>query len=206
MRKFAYGLAAGLFAATLSATTVQAATIYEETHDYGLGQYDPSGSDVLVSDGVVVSDTSLDRFSDSFDFTAVDYDSIDSISLTLTFSDAGPAGLGFLEAWTARIQGSDPGSSSDDFFALLFDPLSPQSITISLSTDVLGVDAFAHTLDTGVFEFWFSEFSTNADAFTLDSATLSISGTLAAVPLPATGALMLLALGGIAATRRKTAA
>jgi len=185
-----------------------AATLGTFTHDYGTGagQVDPSGTDVVNANSVTVSDQSSGRFSDSFDFSGLAYDSIDSFELTLDFAGAGPS-LFPGEGWAVRVQGSNASAVTDDFFGGLASFLSPQTITISAATDVLLSDAFANSVTTQNFEFWFSEFSGGNDAFTLNSATLTVNGTLpTAVPLPAGLPLMLLGLGGIAALRRRKTA
>ena len=184
------------------------------THNYGTGAYDPSGSDALSAGHVTVSDQSAVRFSDSFSLASVLGDSIDSLALTLTFSSAGPSGLSFAcgyaslslsnECWAVRVQGANSSTQSDDYFATLFSALSPQTFVLSAATDTLGgVNAFATSLSTGTFAFLFSEQTILADKFNLSSAKLEVFGTPAAVPLPAGGLLLIGALGGLAALRRK---
>lgn len=200
--KTAYATIVTCFALTLPA---QAATLGVLIHDYGTGpgQVDPGGNDTLLSDAVVVSDQSSARFFDAFDLSAFAADTIDSFELTLTFEDAGPDFFAIfpLEAWSVRVQGSDAGSVFDDMFRPLFDPQSPQTITLSASTLLAG-DAFAHSVASGSFEFWFSEFSLQSDAFRLDQAQLTVIGEPAAVPLPASLPLLIAGLGGVAALRR----
>lgn len=196
--------ATGMLAAALAAPAAEAATLGVFTRDYGSGpgRIDPGGNDVLATGHVTVSDQSTSRFFDSFDFSSLTYSSIDSLTLTLSFSGAGPSFVPF-EAWAVRVQGSNASSSSDDRFAALTDAASPQSVTLTLAADVLGVNAFAHSLATEQLTFWFSEFTPGADSFRLVSASLTVSGTPAAVPLPAAGGLLLGALGGLAVLRRR---
>lgn len=187
----------------------QAATLATIVHDYGKGpgQVDPGGNDTLLPNAVVVSDQSSSRFNDAFDFSGLAYDSIDSFELTLDFSRAGPRVTGGfipipLELWSVRMQGSNSGSILDDAFRPLFSGASPQTFTIDGSS-ILAGDVFAHSVATEEFEFWFSEFSLGADAFRLNSASLTINGTPAAVPLPAGLPLLLAGLGALAAVRRR---
>ena len=198
-------LSASLFASLLGLFLMQAAnaaTLGTFTHDYGIGKYDPAGSDVLGTDYVKVSDQSVARFSDSFDFSGLHYDSIDGFILTLGFKRAGPHL--FTELWTVRIQGSDPSAASDDLFVPLFDKFSPQPVFVNVATDALtGGNSFAHSVATETFGFWFSEWTSGADAFKLDFATLTVKGVPTAVPLPATGLLLIGALGGIMGLRRR---
>ena len=186
------------------------------THNYGIGAYDPSGNDVLSAGYVSVSDKSTDRFADSFNISALLGNTIDKLALTLTFSSAGPSGFSFecnsfnvfatAECWKVRVQGANSSAASDDYFATLFTPQSPQTFALTSATDTGAITAFANSLSTGIFAFWFSEESSDLDAFQLSSAKLEVFGTPAAVPLPAGGVLLLGALGGLAALRRKRSA
>lgn len=197
-----FGAIAATFITTVAA---QADTLAVYTHDYGIGMYDPMGSDVLGADWVTISDNSTQRFSDSFDFSSLAYETIDRFILTLDFSFAGPA-LFPSELWSVRVQGSNTGSAGDDLFVPLVDLLSPQPTFVGPLTDFLsGGDAFAHSVATEEFEFWFSESTSaflGADNFRLASATLQIEGTPAPVPLPAAGFMLLGALGGVAGLRK----
>ena len=145
-----------------AAPAAQAAVLAEFTHDYGLGQYDPSGSDALGTDYVQVSDGSTSRFSDSFDFTDVKFDSIDALVLTLKFSGSGPSFFPG-ELWSLRVFGSNSVATVDDFFVPLADIFSPQSVFVTSLTDFLsGGDAFATSVANKAFDFGFSEFSRGA--------------------------------------------
>ncbi|MFA9229791.1 MAG: VPLPA-CTERM sorting domain-containing protein [Microgenomates group bacterium] len=175
-------------------------------HSYGTnaGHLDPAGSDFVGPDYVQVSDGSTQRFSDAFNFSALDYDTISSFNLTLTFRDAGPSVFP-AELWAVRVQGANPASALDDLFALLTGNSWTQQITtVNAATDLFTVNAFAHTLATETFSFWFSEFTSGRDKFTLASAKLDVYGT-APVPLPAGGLMLVGALGGLAAVRRRKA-
>ncbi len=186
-----------------------AATLGTFTHNYGSapGRIDPGGNDLLSRSFVTVNDRSTGRFFDSFDFSSLSYSSITSIALSLQFTRAGPSGsiLVPTELWAVRIQGSSSGAFLDDQFAFLSDAGSPQTTTISAATDILLVNAFANSLATKSLAFWFSEFTTGGDNFRLSSATLTVNG-VAAVPLPAGGLLLVGALAGLGALRRRKAA
>ena len=197
----------------LVATDASASTLGVYTHDYGdgAGQVDPGGDDILGDGFVVVGDhggtntSSNDpgEFTDTFDLTGLSGDTIESYELTLTFSLAGPS-VRPTEAWLAQFQGSDGTGTQDDDYALLLSGDSPQTITFNLTSDPRTTgDAFENSLATGLFTFGFAETTTGFDSFLLNSATLTVYGTPAPVPLPAGGLLLLGGLGGLAAMRRR---
>lgn len=199
-------------AATLAITApamASAVTLGVLTNDYGTGpgQVDPGGSDIVSANSVQVSDASSGRFFDTFDLSPFAGDTITGLALTLDFEGAGPS-LIPTELWSVRIQGSNSGGFVDDVFIPLADALSPQTITINPSTDLLTVDAFSHSVALSAFEFWFSESTPaglfgRADEFTLNSATLEVFGEPAVVALPASATLLLLGLGGLAISRKR---
>jgi hypothetical protein len=206
-------LAALALSATLAAPAQAATLLGSFQHDYGsdAGRIDPPGTDALNAASVTVSDQSSGRFSDSFDFSSLAYDSIESFSLTLTYAGAGPsfslACLGICELWTVRVQGNNSSGFDDDLFGLLTGtPV--QTFNLSASDDVGSITAFAQSVASQTYAFWFSEWSGGADSFRLSSARLDIYGTppIAAVPLPAGGLLLMGGLGAFAALRRRTAA
>lgn len=192
-----------------SVSTASAATVLlTDTHTYGVGQYDPSGTDVLSPGYVTVSDQSAGRFADTFSLAGLAPGSVvTGLDLVLTFASAGPScplgicGIG--EVWSVRAIGSATGSG-DDYFATILDILSPQTFSMSAATDTGTIDAFANALATGQFQFWFSESSLGPDSFRLQSATLNVLGDMAPVPLPATAPLLLAAMGGLAFLKRRS--
>jgi hypothetical protein len=197
-----FSLAALALAAALALPALSQAATVTLTHDYGIGGHDPAGNDRLGAGYVMVKDQSTHRFSDSFNWASLGFASIDSLALTLDFSRAGPSLLPG-ELWKVRVQGSAFGSFLDDMFMPLASVLSPQTLTLDLGTDTRFINAFAHSVATQTLTFWFSEFSPGGDGFRLNSAALDINGTFAppssvvpaVVPLPATGLLLLGALG-----------
>jgi hypothetical protein len=212
--KFSHiGGAIALVAGLIAAPEADALS-WTKTHVYGnqAGQVDPSGTDALFDGFVRVSDQQPgpQRFSDTFDFSSVGFVSIDKISLTLEFEEAGPrfgSFLGFsfcVECWDLRVPG-DPSSftggtgSGQDVFARLDDDLSPQTFVFDLSTDVSGVNAFSKAVTEQKLLFGFSENSSRADVFDLKSATVEVHG---AIPLPAGAWLMLSFIGGFGLLRR----
>lgn len=182
-------------------------------HNYGSdpGRIDPGGNDVLNPTSVTVSDQSSARFNDAFTFAALVFDTIDRFELTLTFAGAGPSGTLLqclvnnpaCEFWQVRINGSNDSAATDDIFATLVSSASPQTFTVNAASDTGTIDAFATTVANRTFSFWFSEQTGGPDSFTLSSAKLEIYGTVAPIPLPAAGWLMLAGIGGLAALRRR---
>lgn len=68
------------------------------------------------------------------------------------------------------------------------------------------VNAFAQSVASESFAFWFSEFTPQTDKFKLASAELAVYGTApTTVPLPAGGLMLLGAVGGLTALRRRKA-
>jgi hypothetical protein len=198
--------ALALTASLVLSSTASASLLLTDEHDYTSG-YDPGGSGALSSGGVAVSDQNSVRFSDYFDLSSLGSATIDSIVLTLEFAGAGPNGFfGFGETWGVRAQGSNSGSSADDTFSILFDSLSAQSFTYNALTDTANTsDAFAHSVSTSNFAFWFSEFTSGSDGFTLSAATLQVFGTEAtAVSEPAAAALVGLGAFAMFARRKRT--
>jgi len=198
-----FATAALLAGTTLfAATQASAATLGVIEHDYGsnLGNVDPGGNDTLTPDSVVVSDSSSSRFNDLFDLAAFAGDTITGFALSLDFSNAGPSFIPS-ELWSIRVQGSNSGSILDDMFRTLNDNQSPQTFSLDGSTLLAG-DTFGHSVASGELEFWFSESTLFRDSFALNSATLTVFGEPAAVPLPASLPLLLAGLGGVAALRR----
>ncbi|MEM1315117.1 MAG: hypothetical protein AAGI51_11215 [Pseudomonadota bacterium] len=206
--------ASALLTASLPSAGHAVTSLGTFVNDYGSasGKVDPGGNDVLSADFVTVSDQSRSRFSDGFDLSGLfgtfnpGY-SIDRFELTLTFSNAGPSGccMGLVrfEDWAVRVQGSDSRASNDDLFVQLDDDLSPQSVTLSVLGDSGSIDAFAHSVDTEFFEFWFSENTIRPDVFDLDQAKLEVFGEATVIPTPFALPMLASAFGLAALVRRR---
>lgn len=200
--------------ATILATPVSATSLlFSETRDFGsdAGQIAPTnepngGNAILTPDAVLVrsdnvSDSRL-QFRDTFDFRSILPASIERFELEFAFENAGPARF---ERWGFVVDGSqffpnNPASLQTNRFqgsnSFLDDALSPQTFEFTSAIDGTGLfstsDAFAHSVATGEFTYWF--YTTGINSFDLDSATLRVYGNgngVTAVPLPAGGLLLL---------------
>lgn len=197
-------LFAGLLALASSQASAAPILLGSIFHDYGSdqGKVDPSGSDTLTAEAVIVSDRSSGRFSDVFDFSGV-AGTVTGLELLLDFDGANDRGCflfifcGPSEDWAARIQGSSGSRTSDDLFVGLTS--SPQAISLSSANDGLFTDVWAHSMNTRSLGVWFSESSFGSDSFSLRSATLNVFGEApaisAATPVPAPGSVGLMGIG-----------
>lgn len=204
-------LASAAIAVALTGLPAAASTLLGTfIHDYGFkpGGTNPGGNDTLFEDFVRVSDASTNRFSDSISFASLNFATIDRLEVFISAARANDTvrvlGLPVpTELWSIRFQGSAPGAFIDDLFIpLTSDPMS-QNVTLSPATDFLTVDAFQNSVDNKALSFWFSEFTRGNDEFDLYLVKLQVYGTLAAIPLPAAGWLMLAGLGGLGLMKRR---
>lgn len=195
----------------LPALSAQGAVLGVFTYDYGIGERDPQGNDTLSNGYVRVADSSTQRFRDVFDFSSIGAAVIDSLQVMLTFTGARvwPA-----EYWTLRVAGDNASSSADDYLSGgLVSLLGVQTFTLTAATDMGSVNAFLTSVTNRTLDFGFSEFTNGSDNFRLSSVSLTVNGTLlpvsavpSTVPLPASGLMLLGALGGLVLWRRRQVA
>lgn len=147
------------------------------THNYGdhakLGQVDPGGEDPLGNGYVTVKDENpktYKRFYDSFDFSTLDFGSIDRFELTLCYAETN-SGFFFPERWYVR-----PGATPDQYLAFALDRVGSKgaSKTFKINADLS--PEFDTMVSDKKFFFWFAEEDLFSNEFKLFSATLSVFG------------------------------
>lgn len=160
---------------------------------------------LLGADYITVKDTTgVERFFDTISFAGLVYDTIDTITLTLGFADAGSGKLilGFGEKWLAYApSGFKPDGSLDDDKSTRYTLGTLKGtgeITFNIAADVFNTAVSAERLG-----FWFGDKGGLSNDFKLKSATLTVAGNVSPVPLPAAGLLLLGALSGLAVVRRR---
>lgn len=199
------GLALGLYG------TAEAALLTTYTHNYGIGtgKTDPGGNDPLSANYVTVKDSSTSRFSDSFDFSTLNYSSIDNFEITLRYKGISSGVYNIFgikipnEDWYLRFPNS--GDTQDNYTRSQLTK-SDENWAVT-AFNLSGGKAFDEYLNGKKFTFSFAEETLNYDQFVLESAVLNIYGTptQTVVPIPAAAPLFMggLALVGWAGRRRR---
>lgn len=197
-------LIAAAAAATFSfAATAAPVSLGSIEHLYGSGAgrqlssimsiYHPGGNcDTAAAAAITVKATSAsscNRFADVFDFSGIDYDSIDHLVLTLSFTGAKNQVFG-LESWSVR-GASNYVESANTLGAL--NANGPQSFIFDDSRSL-----FDNVVDAEKFVVMFSTNSGSSMNFDLASAKLEVFGTAAVAEVPEPGSLALVAAAGLA--------
>lgn len=145
-------------------------------------------------------DSDGNRFYDLFDFSDLVYDTITSMTFSLTYSHAPQTWfIWALEDWRVYLStdgGTDSGTREDGG---KLDSKSIATFTLTLEDGAV----FDQALASQQFSFWFGDEGGFENDFRLYDAKLTLVGEVAPIPLPAAGLLLIGALGGLTMVRRR---
>jgi hypothetical protein len=150
-------------------------------------------------------------FYDAFDLSSI-AGTITSLTLNLTIADAGPGATGlaawFSESW--RVYGTINGNTSTSAGVGPVQLGDPLVYSLAWTFLVDAGDVLQQAVTSGLFAFWFGDEAFGSNSLKLYDATLSVTSTTAAVPLPAglpllAGGLALLGMLGARRARRTVA-
>ena len=205
MKKLAHsilGTCAILFSAVAMASPVSLGS-FEHLYGTGAGRqlasvmdvYHPGGNcDSASAGGITVKalpSGGCNRFADAFDFSSIDFDSISSFALTLSFSGARNQWAG-LERWNVR--GASNYAQSATTFGSPLNGSGTQTFVFDSFTDL-----FNEIVSANNFVVSFATPGGMTMNFNLNSAKLEVFGTpAAAAQVPEPGSLALLGLSALA--------
>ncbi len=199
-----FSISALLFSFFVSAANASVVTIGSITKQYGsvggaVASTSSFSCDTLNANSIRITDSSgCQRFHDLFNFSAMNYQNIDHLKLTLTFGATNDRYMGFFaEDWRVRAADSVSHGSSTLLDMTSVSGTTTQSFTI----DATLTDVFPNIINNGKFYLWFADQGVGPNNFNLMSARLDVNGT--AVPEPAGIALFGLALAGLMFARRR---